>query len=73
MSAQRSAKPWRTVDFENKFQQAMGRQMTPKEREFFGLEPKIAIKGEHGDAGAPINNRAQFAWEALRRVSSLIG
>jgi hypothetical protein len=73
MSAQRSAKPWRTVDFENKFQQAMGRQMTAKEREFFGLENRRSVDAEHSDAGAPANNRAQFAWEALRRVSSLLG
>ena len=73
MSAQRSARPWRTVDFENKFQQAMGRQMTAKEREFFGLEQKRSAGDEHSDSNTPANNRGQFAWEALRRVSSLIG
>lgn len=51
----------------------MGRQMTAKEREFFGLEQKRSVDAEHSDAGAPANNRAQFAWEALRRVSSLLG
>jgi hypothetical protein len=66
-----SARAWRTADFENKFQQAMGRQMTEKEREFFGLEPKRPA--DHGFAETGTNARAQFAWEALRRVSSLIG
>lgn len=51
----------------------MGRQMTAKEREFFGLEQKRSADDQHSDSSAPANNRGQFAWEALRRVSSLIG
>ena len=46
----------------------MGRNMTPQEREFFGLSDE-----ESDEASTDISDRAQFAWQALRRVSALLG
>jgi hypothetical protein len=37
MAAEKNYKPWNTPDFELKFREAMGRDMTRQEREFFGL------------------------------------
>jgi len=61
-------KPWNTPDFEVRFREAMGRNMTPQEREFFGLSDE-----ESDEASTDISDRAQFAWQALRRVSALLG
>ena len=64
-------KPWNTPDFELKFREAMGRNMTAQEREFFGLEEEGASSSKpdvHLD-----NSRANYAWQALRRISALIG
>lgn len=36
-SIQQKPQPWLTEDFQSKFRQAFGREMTPEEREFFGL------------------------------------
>ena len=63
-------KPWNTPDFELKFRAAMGRDLTPQEREFFGLEREEGI--EQSDAPHD-NTKANYAWQALRRISALIG
>ena len=63
-------KPWNTPDFEVRFREAMGRSMTRQEREFFGLKDE----GEEDQASSNENSdRAQFAWQALRRISALLG
>lgn len=64
-------KCWITPDFEVKFREAMGRDLTAQEREFFGLVPKKSTNKE-SDALADFD-RSQFAWQALRRISALIG
>ncbi|PYX99457.1 MAG: hypothetical protein DMG64_03220 [Acidobacteria bacterium] len=63
-------KPWNTPDFEVRFREAMGRSMTPQEREFFGLKEE-----DDGDqvSSNEASDRAQFAWQALRRISALLG
>jgi len=43
--------PWLTKDFELKFRQALGREMTPEERAFFGL--KTTIFDEEERQGRP--------------------
>jgi hypothetical protein len=45
--------------------------MTAQEREFFGLSPEKT----HSKATTtlPDFDRTQFAWQALRRISALIG
>ena len=65
-----NSKPWNTPDFEVRFREAMGRNMTRQEREFFGLSQE-----EVEDRTAPDDtaDRAQFAWQALRRISALLG
>jgi hypothetical protein len=64
-------KTWITPDFEVKFREAMGREMTTQEREFFGIAPE---KGAANATNAvPDFDRSQFAWQALRRISALIG
>ena len=35
MSARRNHKPWKTPDFEARFREAMGREMTPEELSFY--------------------------------------
>lgn len=68
---QKREKSWITPDFEVKFREAMGRDMTAQEREFFGLAPgKTSNKGTDT---LPDFDRSQYAWQALRRISSLIG
>ena len=64
-------KSWITPDFEVKFREAMGRAMTVQEREFFGLAPEKAAS--NGTDAVPDFDRSQFAWQALRRISALIG
>ena len=64
-------KPWNTPDFELKFREAMGRNMTHQEREFFGLEDDNSNGNESQSQGN--SNSAKFAWQALRRISALIG
>ena len=64
-------KPWNTPDFELRFREAMGRQMTAAEREFFGLDPDTP--NGHNNSDAPPSNNAKFAWQALRRISALLG
>ena len=74
MSAERSRKPWNTPDFELKFREAMGREMTRQEREFFGLMDE---ESDADQESAPESNHApgeaQFAWQSLRRMGSLLG
>lgn len=62
-------KPWNTPDFEVRFREAMGRNMTRQEREFFGLTEENAEEPNPND----VSDRAQFAWQALRRISALLG
>lgn len=64
-----NAKPWNTPDFEVRFREAMGRNMTRQEREFFGLAEEDAEEQMPND----VSDRAQFAWQALRRISALLG
>jgi hypothetical protein len=70
MAPKGNSKPWNTPDFEVRFREAMGRNMTRQEREFFGLpEPEIEEQSALDDSA----DRAQFAWQALRRISALLG
>lgn len=69
---ERKEKDWITPDFEIKFREAMGRDMTVQEREFFGLSPERA-KPTRSPEAAPDFDRSQYAWQALRRISALIG
>ena len=62
-------KPWNTPDFEVRFREAMGRNMTRQEREFFGIPEEVAEEQTSND----VSDRAQFAWQALRRISALLG
>ena len=74
MAAEKNYKPWNTPDFELKFREAMGRDMTRQEREFFGLMDEDA--GADEDAGpqsSPASDRSQFAWQSLRRITPLAG
>ena len=74
MSAEKNYKPWNTPDFELKFREAMGRDMTRQEREFFGLMDEDGGRDE--EAGPPsgsASDRSQFAWQSLRRITPLLG
>ena len=44
--------PWLTKDFEFKFRQALGREMTAEERAFFGLRKKTPEESEEEEEGA---------------------
>jgi hypothetical protein len=67
-------KPWNTPDFELKFREAMGRDMTHQEREFFGLMDEHS---DQDDESGPETNetphRTQFGWHSLRCLSGLLG
>jgi hypothetical protein len=39
-------RPWLTPDFELKFRQALGREMTAEERAFFGVKRAATNSGE---------------------------
>ena len=69
MPPKQNLKPWNTPDFEFRFREAMGRNMTRQEREFFGLTEEEAEE----QASTDTSDRAQFAWQALRRISALLG
>ncbi|HWY69582.1 MAG TPA: hypothetical protein VNX88_13015 [Terriglobales bacterium] len=69
MPPKQNLKPWNTPDFEVRFREAMGRNMTGQEREFFGIAEDKAELQASNDA----SDRAQFAWQALRRISALLG
>lgn len=74
MSADRNYKPWNTPDFELKFREAMGRDMTRQEREFFGLiDEDTSCDEEAGPAANSGSNRAEFSWNSLRHISPLVG
>jgi hypothetical protein len=74
MSAERNHKPWNTPDFELKFREAMGRDMTRQEREFFGLMDEDANCDEKAEPSASsTSNRSEFAWQSLGRISPLVG
>jgi hypothetical protein len=68
---EQNEKTWVTPDFEVKFREAMGREMTAQEREFFGIAPEKAAT--NATNALPDLDRSQFAWQALRRISALIG
>lgn len=65
-------KAWITPDFEIRFREAMGRDMTQQEREFFGLTEQENLD-EDGPQNNPNTDSSQFAWQALRRISALLG
>lgn len=65
-------KPWHTPDFELKFREAMGRNMTLQEREFFGLDDQNSNRDEQSENRSN-SNSTKFAWQALRRISALMG
>jgi len=74
MSAERNYKPWNTPDFELKFREAMGRDMTRQEREFFGLiDDDANCDEEAGPAANSDCSRVEFSWNSLRRISPLVG
>jgi hypothetical protein len=50
----------------------MGRNMTHQEKEFFGLDDQDS-NGNDQPEKVPNGNSAKFAWQALRRISALIG
>jgi hypothetical protein len=54
-----SQQPWLTRDFESRFRQAFGREMSPEERTFFGLEVSV-------DGHAPNSERTAFTHDNLR-------
>ncbi|HWC16989.1 MAG TPA: hypothetical protein VG498_08230 [Terriglobales bacterium] len=72
MSADRNYKPWNTPDFELKFREAMGRDMTRQEREFFGLMDGDANRDDESGANSD-SNCTEFSWNSLRRISPLVG
>jgi hypothetical protein len=41
-SNQRKEKPWLTENFAERFREAFGREMTAEERDFFGLDSRVA-------------------------------
>jgi hypothetical protein len=65
-------KPWNTPDFELRFREAMGRDMTDKEREFFGIDDSDSSSDDPPE-GRGNSDSAKFAWQALRRISALMG
>jgi hypothetical protein len=65
-------KPWNTPDFELKFREAMGRNMTHQEKEFFGLDDQDSSGNDQPETRSN-SNSAKFAWQALRRISALYG
>jgi len=74
MAAEKNYKPWNTPDFELKFREAMGRDMTRQEREFFGLMDEDArCDEESGRTSSPDANCSEFAWQSLRRITPLVG
>ncbi len=74
MAAEKNYKPWNTPDFELKFREAMGRDMTRQEREFSGLMDEDAGAAEDaGPKSSPASDRSQFAWQSLRRITPLVG
>jgi hypothetical protein len=74
MAAEKNYKPWNTPDFELKFREAMGRDMTRQEREFFGLMDEDGVRDEEaGPSSSPASETSQFAWRSLRRVTPLLG
>ncbi len=74
MAAEKNYKPWNTPDFELKFREAMGRDMTRQEREFFGLMDEDASRDEEaGSSSSPASEASQFAWQSLRRITPLVG
>jgi hypothetical protein len=69
-------KPWKTPDFELKFREAMGRNMTHQEREFFGLDDEDSRENDKSETTSSSNgssDSAKFSWQALRRISLLMG
>ncbi len=79
MAAEKNYKPWNTPDFELKFREAMGRDMTSQERKFFGLMDEDAGRDEEcrdeesGSSNSPASEASQFAWQSLRRITPLVG
>ena len=74
MAAEKKYKPWNTPDFELKFREAMGRDMTRQEREFFGLiDEEANADVETGPTSDPGSERSEFAWQSLRRITPLVG
>jgi hypothetical protein len=74
MAAEKNYKPWNTPDFELKFREAMGRDMTRQEREFFGLMDEDAGRDdESGQSNSPTSEASQFAWQSLRHITPLVG
>ena len=63
-------KAWITPDFEIRFREAMGRDMTQQEREFFGLDNRSTNSSARNNSNS---DNTQFAWQALRRISPLLG
>lgn len=73
MSAEANHKPWNTPDFELKFREAMGRDMTRQEREFFGLMDEDATNDEDAGRTNPGPKHSEFSWHSLQRISPLVG
>jgi hypothetical protein len=84
MAEKRSDTRWNTRDFEVRFREAMGREMTPEERDYFGLtEESTSASAEAADSqntaqteatqNKPPSDRTEFAWQTLRHISPLLG
>lgn len=72
MTTEDNNKPWNSPDFERRFREAMGRKMTASEREFFGLAPDNSLNGQEKNDSKP-STSAKFAWQALQKISALMG
>jgi hypothetical protein len=84
MAEKANNKCWNTPDFEVRFREAMGREMTAQEREYFGLtEESSSASGNASDESArtqtdaektkPSADRNEFAWPALRHITAVGG
>lgn len=77
MSSRHRELPWKNNDFEKKFREAMGREMTRQEREFFGLVEESSETQSDGQEecqdSLPIHDPAQLEWRSLRRLTPLLG
>jgi hypothetical protein len=66
-------KAWITPDFEIRFREGMGRDMTQQEREFFGVKDQSTSQVDNSARDSSNGDNTQFAWQALRRISALLG
>ena len=84
MAEKKNNQCWNTPDFEVRFREAMGREMTPQERKYFGLSEESTSISEDapdeststradGEQTNPPGDRNEFAWNALRHLNAILG